>query len=646
MDIFYHILALLGGLALFLYGMQIMGTGLRNSSSSALKVALSRVTSNQVVGFLFGLIVTCVIQSSNATIVLTVGLVGAGLLTFRQSVGIVLGANVGTAITAQIIRLMDVDASSDSILALFQAKNLSSIALIAGVIMIMFVNTHKSSNTGTILAGFGILFVGIMNMSSAVSTMGDRLSTFLTAFEGNYFMGTVAGFFVTLILQSSSAVVGIIQTIASTEGIRFCGLFSVIIGVNMGACIATFIVCRIGAKTEQIRICVADIIYNVLAALFIYAVVGILRVTGIINDDIWYMTLRSGGVANVHGLFRLVPALVFLPFANPIADLAEKILREKPMEDEDADIVQNLRELDRFLVSTPGMALNESEHLIYHMAQTAAHNVEACFQQLKEYDPKRDIRMQEREVLLDRMADETNQYVVALSPKITTDADSRNQYYQMNAIVSFERMGDHAINIQKQIDLMAENRQTFSAKATQELEVLGEAIRNIVNLTVSCVKSGSLTDAERIEPMEQAVDALIKEINSRHMKRMTKGKCSIDSGIKFENITTNLERISDMCSDYAVYLLGRSNPQIVGREHEHIDEMHISYDAGYEQIYNSDVERYFSMLDSDSSLKKSKDKAVTDESDKKAVKGKDSGHKDKSKKSKNKEKDKSTGKNK
>ncbi|MBO5520662.1 MAG: Na/Pi cotransporter family protein, partial [Eubacterium sp.] len=245
MDIFYRIISLLGGLSLFLYGMRIMGDGLKSGSGGAMRVALEKVTGNPFIGFLFGLLVTCMIQSSTATIVLTVGLVGAGYLTFRQSVGIVLGANVGTAITAQIIRLMDLNAGSGSILYFFKSDNLAPLALVIGLILIMFVKTRSSNNTGTVFMGFGILFVGLMNMSNAVSTMSDTLSSLLVSFENNYFLGFLAGAAVTGIIQSSSAVVGILQSIASSVGVTFCGVFAVIVGVNIGDCLTTYLVCRI-----------------------------------------------------------------------------------------------------------------------------------------------------------------------------------------------------------------------------------------------------------------------------------------------------------------------------------------------------------------------------------------------------------------
>ena len=372
MEVFYRIISLLGGLALFLYGMRIMGDGLKSSSGGAMKAALARVTNRPVMGFLLGMLVTCMIQSSTATIVLTVGLVGAGFLTFRQSIGIVLGANVGTAITAQIIRLMDVQAGAGSILYFFKSDNLAPFALVIGIVLIMFVGSRSASVIGSILMGFGILFVGLMNMSSAVSTMSGALSSLLTRFEGNYLLGFLAGAGVTGIIQSSSAVVGILQSIASSVGVTFAGVFAVIIGVNIGDCVTTFLVCRIGAKPEQIRTCLVHIIYNVFAAVLLFLSIGILRSAGVLDNGLWLMQLDSGGVANVHGLFRLVPAVLLLPLTGIFAAIAEKLVPDRPVESEDAEIEKNLRELDMRLVTNPALALGEAEHLISHMAEVAA----------------------------------------------------------------------------------------------------------------------------------------------------------------------------------------------------------------------------------------------------------------------------------
>ena len=596
MEVFYNVVSLLGGLALFLYGMRIMGNGLKSSSGGALKAGLAKVTNSPVIGFIFGMLVTCMIQSSTATIVLTVGLVGAGFLSFRKSVGIVLGANVGTAITAQIIRLMDLDAGSGSILNFFKSDNLAPMALIVGIILIMFVGSRAADSVGTIFMGFGILFVGLMNMSAAVGQMGDSLSKFLVAFEDNYFFGFLAGVLVTGVIQSSSAVVGILQTLASSVGLKFCAVFAVIVGVNIGDCITTFLVCRIGAKPEQIRTCLIHIIYNVCAAILVFGSIAIMRTTGIISDGLWTKVLNSGGVANVHGLFRLLPAILLLPVSGKFADLAERLVPDKQVEEEDALIEKNLRELDMHLITNPALALNESQHLILHMAETAAHNLEACYQQLFDFDPKRNDRINERENLIDRMADACNQYVVAVSPNITLERDTRSQNYQLRALVCFERIGDLAVNINHHVNRMRDQKAVFSEQAMEELKVGFNAAREILSLATEACRKDSAAIAGEIEPLEEVIDELIDELNNFHNIRITKNQCTIENGIEYQNILQNLERVADQCSDFGVYLLGKTDDKINGNEHRHIHELHHSEDATYKRHFRKNYEKYFGEL--------------------------------------------------
>ncbi len=596
MDLFYKIVALLGGLAMFLYGMRVMGDGLKSCSGGAMKAALAKVTSSPALGFLLGTLVTCMIQSSTATIVLTVGLVGAGFLTFRQSIGIVLGANVGTAITAQIIRLMDVQAGTTSLLYLFNADNLAPLALILGIVLIMFVKSRAAKNVGTIATGFGVLFMGLIFMSDAVSTLGDSLSSLLTAFEDNYVLGFLAGTAVTGIIQSSSAVIGILQSFASSVGVRFCGVFAVIIGVNIGDCLTTFLVSRIGAKPDQIRTVTVHVIYNICAAALIILVLSVCRLSGVISDKLWYMELNSGGVANVHGLFRLVPAVLFLPLSGVFANLAEKIVPDKPINAEDADIMENLRELDSHLVTNPGLALDQSAHLLGHMADMAQKNYESAVEQIFQFDTKREERIAQREELLDRMADATNQYIIRVSPYITREADNRNQDFQIKALGCFERMGDLAVNIQQDTVTLLQSSLSYTGAAQADLKVAIGAVHDILDLTKKAFDAGDTAMAREVEPLEEVIDDLIEAMKARHVERLTKGACNMLAGIQYMNLLQNLERISDQCSDLAVYMLGRFDTSVTGQEHSYLHNLHHSSNEDYRRMFVQNYRRYFPLL--------------------------------------------------
>ena len=598
MVIFYRIVAMLGGLAMFLYGMRIMGDGLKSSSGGAMKNALAKVTNKPVLGFLLGVLVTCIIQSSTATIVLTVGLVGAGFLNFRQSIGIVLGANVGTAITAQVIRLMDLKSAEDSILYFFKADNLAPMALIIGIVLIMFSKRGSHKNMGNIACGFGVLFMGLIYMSGAVSNFSDSLSGLLVSFENNYFLQFVSGVGVTAIIQSSSAVVGIIQSIASSMGVTFSGIFAVIIGVNIGDCITTYIVSRIGASPEQKRTATVHVIYNIFAAVLIIAVLLVLRITGVISDDLWMRSLDSGGVANIHGLFRLVPAVVLMPASGLFAKIAEKLIPEVPKEQEDLEIEEALQELDPRLITSPVLALSQVSHLIGHMSDIALHNYDACVKQIYEFDPGRDSRISQRELILDRVIDQANQYVVSISPYVKRDRDNRNQNFQIKALICFERIGDLAVNITEAAASLREQGIELTDYAKTELRLAIDAVYDILNLTIKAYKENDNYTARKVEPLEEVIDDLIDDLNSRHVYRMMRNICEPVGGIQYQNILQNLEHISDKCSDLAIYIIELTDIDVIGKEHDYIHNLHHSDNAEYHKEYRANYQKYFSALES------------------------------------------------
>lgn len=597
MAFFYHIVALLGGLAMFLYGMRVMGDGLKSNSGGAMKTALETVTSKPFLGFILGMLVTCIIQSSTATIVLTVGLVGAGLLTFRQSVGVVLGANVGTAITAQIIRLMDVQSGENSIMYFFKADNLAPMALIIGIVLLMACKSQSQKNMGNVACGFGVLFMGLIFMSDAVSSFESSLSYLLTAFENNYLLGFGAGVVVTGVIQSSSAVVGIIQSIASSVGVTFKGIFTVIIGVNIGDCLTTFLVSRIGARPEQIRTAVVHVVYNVLASILVITLVFIGKTTGLL-DNLWMTSLNAGGVANLHGLFRMIPAITLLPFSGFLAKITEKIVPDKPVEmnEEDAAIEEELKNLDSRLITSPILALDQVKHLISQMAAIARHNYTACSQQIYGYEEDRNRRINEREDLLDRCTDATNQYLVSLTPYIARNRDFRMQNFQMKASVCIERIGDHAVELTRVLRQMEEAKKIFSESAMLELRVALDAVDEIIETTVDAFNTGDINIAKRVEPLEEVVDDLIDDLNSRHMYRVSRNACDAIGGILYQNMLNSLENIADQCSDIAIYLIELEEKSIIGREHEYIHQLHHSNDATFQEGYQQNREKYFTRL--------------------------------------------------
>ena len=596
MSVFYNVIAFLGGLAMFLYGMRVMGDGLKSSSGGTMKNALAKVTNKPVMGFLLGMLVACIIQSSTATIVITVGLVGAGFLTFHQSVGIVLGANVGTAITAQIIRLMDVSSDMDSPLYFFKADNLAPLALAIGIVFIMFLKKGSYKTAGNVACGFGILFMGLIYMSEVVSGFGDSLSHLLTAFSNNYALGFLAGILVTGVVQSSSAVVGIIQSIASSVGVTFSAVFAVIIGVNIGDCLTTYLVSRIGAKPVQRRTAMVHVIYNVFAAVLCFLLVLIGRSTGILNDTFWNATLNSGGVANIHGCFRLIPAVVLLPFTKVFENIACSIVRDEPVEEEDKSAIAALDALDERLFTSPALALDQARRVVMEMSGIAAHNFDAAVQQIYNYDPKRDARIQTREDLLDSMTDATNMYLVSLSPNIRSAAETRAQNRIIKSMICYERIGDLAVNIANVVESLRSEGKEFSETAMAELRVAFDAIYEIMDITQRAFKADDSKIAAEVEPLEEVIDDMVEELNARHVFRMVNQVCDPIKGIHFQSVLTNIEHISDKCSDIAVYVMESDNTEIFGKEHSYVHDMHHSDNAEYARNYDKDHSKYFEAL--------------------------------------------------
>lgn len=596
MVIFYRIVAFLGGLAMFLYGMRLMGDALKASSGGAMKNALAKVTNRPVLGFILGMLVTCVIQSSTACIVITIGLVGAGFINFRQSIGIVLGANVGTAITAQIIRLMDVSAGEDSILYFFKADNLAPLALIIGIALVMFAKRGSHKNFGNIFCGFGILFMGLIYMSSSVSAFSESLAGLLTAFNDNILLQFLAGVAVTGVIQSSSAVVGIIQSIASSVGVTFGSIFAVIIGVNIGDCLTTYIVSRIGAKPEQKRAAIVHVIYNIFAACLVFILVYAAKGLGILDDAFWMNSMNSGGVANVHGIFRIIPAIALLPLSGVFAKIAEKIFPDEPIDPEDEEVLRRLNELDPLLITSPVLALSQVKHVIVKMSEVALHNFDACVKQIYEFDPERDARIKQREELLDKVIDSANAYTVSISPYVVRDRDHREQNFQIKALICFERIGDLAVNITEALKTMRDNNKTFSKEALEELKIAIDACYEILGYTKDAYKNNDFELAKKIEPLEEVIDDLCDDLNSKHVYRMMNNLCEPFGGIQYQNILQNLEHVSDKCSDMAIYILEQTDEAISGKEHEYIHNLHHSDDNTYQKYYKEDYEKYFTRL--------------------------------------------------
>lgn len=600
MDIF-AVFSLLGGLGLFLYGMEIMGDGLKNSSADTLRRILTMVTSNPLKGFLLGFFITGLIQSSTATIVLTAGLIGAGIMTLKQSIGIVLGANVGTTVTAQIIRLMDVEGSSGSkLLQVFEPSTLSPIAIVIGIICIVFIKKQSVKNVGLIAMGFGILFVGLMNMTSSMSPLASsqKFIDIVVKFSGNPIYGIIIGMIVTMIVQSSSASVGILQTLCSTGVMTFSCSYGYVVGAAIGTGIIAGLLCFIGTKEDAKRLGIIHILVSILGAILCLIVMESLHAFGFI-DGLWGKYMSSGDIADFQMLFKLVTALVLLPFTPLFERISYKVIKDpKPIADNDDEkrIKETLSMLDEHLFMTPTLALANVDNVVSYMSELAYANFNAAIQQFDEYSEERTAKIQYREELLDSLADAVNFYLVSLSSHVVNPGENNRLSYYMEVFPLYEHIGDMAQNINEDVISMNEKGYSFSGDAKNELHVLIKAVDEVLSLAVKCSLTFDESCAKLVEPLEEVIDDFGEMLKHNHIERLKLGTCDAKLGIYFLDMITNFERMSDQASDLAVYTLAFFDPSIQGREHHYLHELHHFGNDEYKSLFSQYEKKYDDML--------------------------------------------------
>ena len=579
MNMILTMISLLGGLAMFLYGMEVMGDGLKQSSGNALKNFLGKLTQNTITGVITGALVTAIIQSSTATIVLTVGLIGAGILNLRQAVSIVMGANIGTTVTAQIIRLMDIDSTGNSILAFFKPDALAPMALILGIILFMFIKKSASKNVGMICLGFGILFTGLLSMTSAVEPLADSQAfvDILAYFSNIPVLGIFTGLVLTVIIQSSSAMVGILQALSSTGIITFELVYPIIMGINLGTCVTTALVCSIGSSKDAKRTGVVHIVFNCVGTILFMIVMSLLRQMGFF-PSMWESVVDSGGIANFQTLFNLLTAVVLIPFSGLLVKISYKFVKDDQKEE---DQYPELAVLDKKLMISPAVALHEVEKAFTAMIKTAKRNISLSLAQLKHYEEEQTEVINRYEERLDRFADHADNYLIDLSHHVETDRENQVLSTIMQCIPAVERIGDYATNFDEMAKKLHDPGLTFSAGAQKELDILTDAVEEIMRLAVQAFETDSESTARRIEPLEEVIDDMVLLLRNRHTARLCQGVCSVDAGLVFIDVLTYLERTADQCSDLAMLLLGKHNKAILENHHQYLEDLHASGDKSY-----------------------------------------------------------------
>ena len=572
----FSLFTLCGGIAFFLYGMSLMSSRLEKLAGGRMEQLLKKMTSTPIKGLLLGAGITIAIQSSGAVTVMLVGLVNSGILELGQSIGIIMGSNVGTTLTAWILSLSGID--SDSFwLQLLKPENFSPIIALVGVVLRTAHKTGRKHSIGSIMVGFAILMYGTTMMKNAVSPLADmpEFTSILTAFT-NPFIGVVVGAVLTAVLHSSAASVGILQALSMTGGITYGMALPIIMGQNIGTCM-TSLMSSIGGNRNARRVSVIHVSFNLIGTS-----IGLLIFYGsglFINYAFMDWAIDPKGIAIVHSIFNIATTVLLLPFSRQLEKLAFLVVREDSSEKEEKQAF-----LDELLLNTPSVAIAECAVKTVDMAHLAEKTLLSSLTLLERFDEKTAAEIVKNEDRLDLYEDRLGTLLVQLSGKSLSDEDSRNISKQLHTIGDFERIGDHAVNLLKTAREIDEKSIKFSGTASDELRVLLGALKEILTLTTKAYAENDLRLAARVEPLEQVIDGLVADIKSNHITRLQKGHCTIEMGFVLSDLLTNCERVSDHCSNIAVAQIETALNTY--QAHEYLNTLKTSGDAAFHAAFD------------------------------------------------------------
>lgn len=541
----FNALNLIGGLCLFLFGMNLMGQALERRAGSGLRSLLEKMTQNRLMGLLAGLGVTAVIQSSSATTVMVVGFVNSGLMTLRQSIGVIMGANIGTTVTAWILSLSGIEGSS-LLVQMFKPSTFTPILALVGIILYMFCKADKKKDTGMILLGFATLMFGMEAMSSAVSSLRNvpQFREIFLMFS-NPILGVLVGAVLTGIIQSSSASVGILQALASTGQVTYGAAIPIIMGQNIGTCV-TALLSSIGTNKNARRAALVHLNFNVIGAtvgIVLFYVVRAVAAPALLGQ-----AASEWGIAVAHSIFNILCTAVLLPMGGLLEKLVLRLVPEGKQPQREA-------ELDERLLATPALALERCRTLIADMASYSMESLRESLNAITAYNQKSAEHIREDEAKTDHYEDIIGSYLVKLSARKIGESDSALAAEYLRIIGDFERIADHSVNILESAEEMQQKGIAFSAAALQEYATMAGAVREVTALAYDSFVSGDVQAARQVEPLEQVIDDLKEEMRTRHIRRMQQGSCGIDAGFIWSDLLTNLERVSDHCSNIACCMI-------------------------------------------------------------------------------------------
>ena len=546
-----HITSLLGGIALFLYGMSIMGTGLEKLAGGKMQGVLQKLTSSTIKGVIFGTLITGVIQSSAGTVVICVGLVNSGIMTLTQSVGVIMGANIGTTVTGQLIRMADI--SGDSLwLTLIQPKTFAPVVAFIGCIFYVFLRNAKKKNIGQIMLGFGILFTGMSLMDSGVSPLRES-AAFQELFVSmtNPILGILVGVMVTVIIQSSSASVGILQALSSTGLVTFGSAIPIILGAHIGTAFTPLLTIG-GSSKDGKRTALIHLYFNIIGSVVLLAAIYAVRYT--IGIPVWNDVMNKSSIANIHTMSSVAAMFLFLPFSRVLSRLAVLTVPDSVEEAQEL----SMPVLDERLFKSPAVALQQAKNAVVKMSRRAARNVNLAAPLLLKMDEDVVSAINVRENLIDRMEVEISNYLIKMTDQELGDDESHAVTELLNFVTEYERIGDYAVNIMEKSEELYEKEASFSDHAKEQLKLLTGAMERILDLTNDAFENDDLTLARQVEPLEEVIDIMVEKLRDQHIKRLKDGICSIDTGVVFLDVLNNVERISDHCSNIAARLVGMS----------------------------------------------------------------------------------------
>ncbi len=540
----FSIFTLFGGLAFFLYGMNVMSSGLEKLSGGKLEKTLKSITSNPFNALILGAGITIAMQSSSALTVMLVGLVNSGIMDLNQTIGIIMGSNVGTTLTAWILSLSGIE-SNNFFLQLLKPESFSPIIAVFGILLMMGSKKDKHKNLGALMLGFSILMCGMQFMADSMKPLAKipEFTNILTAFN-NPILGIIVGAIFTGIIQSSAASVGVLQALSLTGEITFGMAIPIIMGQNIGTCV-TALISSIGVGTNAKRVAVVHISFNVIGTTAFLLIFYIGHM--IFNFSFLKSSINPFQIAVCHTIFNIATTLLLFPFINQLEKIAMVVIKGRKVEAEDNVF------LDERLLYTPTFAIKECENLTVKMAIIAKKNFFRSLKMLNNFSEKRMEKIQRKEPVIDKYEDKLGSFLVNLSTKDLSDSDSREISKLLSIIGDLERIGDHAINILKVANELHEKNIILSNQLKQELQVIIEALSEIMEITIDSICNNDIIKAKMVEPLEQVIDILVSDARDSHIKRIQNGQCTLTDGFIYSEILNNIERVSDHCSNIAVY---------------------------------------------------------------------------------------------